>query len=134
MAKRKQENTCEICGRELSVLCSGYTHKSFIDGRHHAELCHICYEVPKMAEWDEKLQKVMYYSTMDPKRLCTIEELMSGGWEKKECETSLKAVKKAIANRKPEVVPEPSLPPKKKRIRPIKAKAKQDKHKVKKRK
>ena len=122
MARRKQEGFCGICGREVLVNCSAYTHKPFIDGRRYEDLCHLCYEVPKMYDWDEKSQKIVYYSTMDPKRLCTAAELMEGGWDKKECEISIKAIKKAIANAKPVAAIEPPPPPPKKCGRPPKAK------------
>ena len=124
MAKRKEEGFFGMCGQELFVYCSAYTHTPFVDGRRYKELCHLCYEVPKMSDWDEKLQRIIHYPTMDPKRLCTVAELMDGGWDKKDCETSLKAVKKAIANSKPTSDPNPipTPPVAKKRGRPAKVK------------
>ena len=92
--------TCDVCGKELFVFCSAYQHKPFIDGKRHNEICKLCYEVPKMCEWNEYYNIWEYYNTFDPERIHTVAELMEGGWTKQECEFAIKAVKKAIAKGK----------------------------------
>jgi hypothetical protein len=86
---------CPICGRELFCFASAYAHQPFIDGKKYEAMCQLCYEVPKMAVCDEN-GRTLFYTEFDPQQLCSVEELMAGGWTKDECKQSLDAVKASI--------------------------------------
>ena len=100
MPEKYQESMCRICGKEIFACCSAYKETPFVDGRCYAEMCHACSEVPKMIELDEKVNEWIVYKEMSPKRLCSVKEIMSGGWTRQEAELAIKAVKKAIAKGK----------------------------------
>ena len=92
MAKIADE-LCEICGRDYSAYCSYYSNHNWIDGRRHKIICHICYDVPIVHEVEDD---IWYVKPFDPNRLQTVKEMVQGGWDKKDAEIAIKAVKKAI--------------------------------------
>lgn len=89
------DDLCPICGQEMLVYCSGYRHHPFVDGKKYEAICQLCGEVPKMAYCDDQ-GTTWFYKEFDPQQLCSLEELMSGGWTKEECKISLDAVKASI--------------------------------------
>lgn len=105
MAKYK-EGFCQICGCEPEAYVSAYRERPFVDGRKYKEICWCCANVPKTWEllknYDDGYcihkEYVMVYDEMDPKRLHTVEEIMSEGWDREEATRSVRAVKRAIKN------------------------------------
>jgi len=91
---------CSICKSEFESFTNAYESQPWIDGRRHKEMCHCCYEVPKMYSYDEENDVLTQYDEMDYRRLCTVEELMQEGFDKKEAQKSVRAVKALIRKRK----------------------------------
>ena len=106
MAKKNQDGFCQICGVEYKAYTSAYTNFPFIDGKKYREICHCCSEVPRMWELKKNYddgyafykEYIFVYESMDMDRLHSVESLMKdGGWEKKDAERSVRAVKKIVA-------------------------------------
>ena len=91
--KKRDENTCEICGREYEAYCSYYDHHDWIDGRRHAVICHICFDVPQVYVEEHG---ILHLAPFDPNRLRTVKDMVEDGWDKKDAEIAVKAVKAAI--------------------------------------
>jgi hypothetical protein len=94
MKKNKSPDECPICGQFMNVICSGYHHKPFADGRCYEFICQGCYEVPCTRRFVEDCWMLVKYEY--GKELHTLEEMMSFGWEKQEAQICIKAVKKVI--------------------------------------
>ncbi len=92
--------SCSICRCEYNAFTSVYAEDAWIDGRRHAIICDVCMMVPKTYDYDEKKQEVVVYDELDPKRLNTVEEMMSDGCDKDEARRSIKAVKAILKKRK----------------------------------
>ena len=100
MGRQKHvEGTCEICGCEYMAYCSYYRDHDWVDGRRHKELCHACFDVPKVHVMDERTG-IWFVMPLDPDRLYTPKEMMDDGWDKDIATRSVKAVKAAIKNGK----------------------------------
>lgn len=97
---RHKEGCCHICGLEFEVFASTYENTPWVDGKKHAEICHICFDVPKNLEYDEKKDEWVAYEELSPSRLRTVEEMVDDGWDKKEAQVAIRAVKKACRNKK----------------------------------
>jgi len=91
---------CSICKSEFEAFTDAFENEPWIDGRRHKDICHCCMCVPKMWHYDEEKKMLTVYDEMDPKRLCTIEELMEEGFEKASAQRSLRAVKALLRKRK----------------------------------
>ena len=92
--KKHTDGICQICGYEVEVCVSGYKEHPFIDGRRYQEICFLCSEVPKMYEY--KNNELIVYDSFDDHRLHTAMELVEEGFDKKEAQQSIRAVKRAI--------------------------------------
>ena len=96
----KDPDACSICKEFMTVACLGHATVPFIDGRKYEEICHCCFSVPKMYEYDEKKEELIVFETMNYKRLHTAKELVSEGFEEEFAKKSIKAVKAKIKKRK----------------------------------
>ena len=54
----------------------------------------------KNYEWDEEKEELTVFDEFDPKRLFTVDEMMSDGFEREESRISIRAVKAAIRKAK----------------------------------
>jgi hypothetical protein len=97
---KKHPDCCPICGQYMTVVCSGYRYKPFIDGGCYEYICQVCYEVPCICRFEDNAWMWFYYDYYKDKELHTLEEMMEGGFTKKEAAISIKAVKKAIKSTK----------------------------------
>jgi hypothetical protein len=95
--KPRSEDECPICGQYISVIASGYRNEPFLDGKKYHVMCFTCACTVKGAftfRVGENLKPIV------PGELYTVQEMMEDGFDKKEAEISLKAVKAAIAKSK----------------------------------
>ena len=96
MKKKNNEEFCPLCGEYMDVVCSVHREKQFIDGKKYNYICHTCFNVPKMYDYNEKTDKLIIYELMDPNRLSTVADMVSEGANAKLAEKSIKAVKQSI--------------------------------------
>lgn len=102
--KHRDDGICPICKCEMDVIVSAYKDYPFIDGRKYQAICFVCASVPKTWEnvknYDDGFcihkEYLLVFETFDPKRLCSIGEMMEDGFGKVESEKSIRAVKAAI--------------------------------------
>ena len=96
---------CPICGNYIDVVVRYYALEPFIDGRNYDKICYTCANVPKTWEYDQS-GEIVVYDHISPNRLRTVEEMMEEGWDKKEANDSIKAIKKLLKKPSFTVVPE----------------------------
>ena len=89
-----------ICDQDLYALDRRFNKSPFIDGRKYHAICWTCGNVPKDYEWDEEKEELTVFDEFDPKRLFTVEEMMSDGFEREESRISIRAVKASIRKSK----------------------------------
>ena len=83
------------------AFSSAYESTPWVDGRvHRGVMCHCCYEVPKMHHYDEESKELTVYHEMYYNRLCTVDELVAEGFDKKDAQRSIRAVKALVRKRK----------------------------------
>ena len=90
------EYFCPICKQDLYASDRRFNKFPFIDGRIYHAICWTCGNVPKNYEWDEEKEELTVFEEYDPKRLFTVEEMMSDGFEREESRISIRAVKASI--------------------------------------
>lgn len=96
---------CPICKQPIEAIVRYFSEDPFIDGRTYSEICFTCANVPKTWEYDENGEAIFFEGRRADK-LCTPEDLMADGWDRKEAEISIKAVKKLLKNPKTIIAPE----------------------------
>lgn len=96
MSKQKDPNICPLCGEFIEVRCTGFAENPFIDSQTYSVICQYCFEVPKMYEFSEEEKEFLYFKEFDPRRLHTVEEMASQGFDKKLAAHSIKSVKSSI--------------------------------------
>jgi hypothetical protein len=96
MSKNK-DGYCRICGSLCEVICSGHRNKPFVDGKNYAQLCHLCYSVPKICELKDEKWEIY---TLEDQKLHTANELIEDGWDQADVSKSIKAVRAAIKRSK----------------------------------
>ena len=92
--------SCPICKQDLYALDKRYNKSPFVDGRKYKSVCWTCGNVPKNYEWDEEKEELIIFDEFDPKRLFTVEEMMSDGFGREESRISIRSVKSAIRKSK----------------------------------
>jgi hypothetical protein len=90
------EYFCTICKQDLYALDKRFNKHPFIDGRKYHAICWTCGNVPKNYEWDEEKEELTVFDEFDPKRLFTVDEMMSDGFGREESRISIRAVKASI--------------------------------------
>lgn len=91
----KNEDYCSVCKVFVDgPFTRGFAGGGFIDGRKHPVMCHCCMSIPKMYEFKDN--RLTVFEEYDDRRLHTLEELVQDGFNKKQAEKSLKAVKTCI--------------------------------------
>lgn len=86
----------------MDVLCSGHSRTPFIDGRKYANICFVCFHVPKM--WIGELGRARDGSQdewdgpfWDPKLLHTAAELVDNGvCDLSRARKSIRAIKQKL--------------------------------------
>jgi len=94
------EYFCPICDQDLYALDRRFNKSPFVDGRKYHAICWTCGNVPKNYEWDEEKEELTVFDEFNPKRLFTVDEMMSDGFEREESRISIRAVKAAIRKAK----------------------------------
>jgi hypothetical protein len=89
---------CPVCKCDIEVIVRFHTDEPFVDGRTYSEMCFTCASVPKTWEYDAVADEVIVFDFKSPNRLCTVEDMVSDGWDKEEAQRSIKAVKKLLKN------------------------------------
>lgn len=81
-SKKFAEGLCQICGGDTG---GGFVREAVIFGKRSGEICFGCFNVPKgAATWQPG----------QPMQFSSVEEMMEGGWDKKEAVLLIKAVRK----------------------------------------
>ena len=97
---------CPICQSPVEIICSGFSSDPFIDGRTYDWMCFTCSQVPKSWEFDEETNELVLYHDMDPKRLCSVKDMVDDGFEFSEAQKSIRAVKRCLQSTKVIIVSE----------------------------
>jgi hypothetical protein len=93
--KSMSDEFCNVCGEEAEVRCTGHTSAPFVDGKKYPLLCQYCLEVPKMWAYYEETG-IVCYNEMDPKRLCTVDEMLENFSNINRIKKSIASVKRII--------------------------------------
>ena len=82
------DGLCQICGGDTY---GGFVREPFIFGKKPGEICFGCYNIPK---------DFFGWQPGEPRNISTEQEMIEGGWDKKEAKRLIKAFKKYFKIRK----------------------------------